>query len=438
MTAARRHPGRIAFRAAVGLGLLTAGVLGLVSGTTTAARAQGSTGGAIAAADGTDLSVVAVQGPLSDRPVDLALPSAQAGLDSQGTSAGYAAVPYPGDIVLNGPGLLRSEAGVPAPPYPLYVESSYPTAPDASASEGPASMHSASQESSTNATAATGLGNSSGSAGRSTATSSVDDHDPQALKAVADSITESVTIDGVLRIGAVHSHAEAVRSPSGDTKKQADLEVDGLAIAGQAVSFTPRGLEVAGRPIAQVPQNPLAQILAQQGISAQYVAASQTDDGITAPLLEVSFPVPVPGLPQPAVATYRFGLATATAGAVNLVGLGGGSDSGVDSASTAGPAGAGAGDVTPTGTAGPGLPATDAAGTPLSAVAAPPSGTTSPGGAGTRPLQAAGVRNLGAASGLLPTNLGVGFYLALILSGLMTLGGASIFRFLGVRVAWRS
>jgi hypothetical protein len=439
MTTARRHPGRIAFRAAVGLALLVAGVIGLVSGTTGSARAQGSAGGAIAAADGTDVSVVAVQGPLSDRPVDLALPSAQAGVDAQGTSAGYAAVPYPGDIVLNGPGLVKGATGAPVPPYPLYLESSYPTTPDASASEGPASMHSTSKETSTNATAASGIGSGNGSAGRSTATSTADAHNPQAVKAVADSITESVTIEGVLRIGTVHSHAQAERSTTGGTKKQADLSVDGLAIAGQAVSFTSRGLEVAGRPIAQVPQDPLAQILAQQGISVQYVAASQTDDGITAPILEVSFPFPVPGLPSPAVATYRFGLATATAGTVNLAGLGAGSSSDVGAASSTGPdSGAGAGGLTPSGPAGVGLPATDTAGGPLAAVAAPRPGTTGSASAGTRPLQQARVRNLGAASGLLPTNLGVGFYLALILSGLMTLGGASIFRFLGVRVAWRS
>ncbi|HEY0397116.1 MAG TPA: hypothetical protein VGF00_01930, partial [Acidimicrobiia bacterium] len=61
---------------------------------------------ATASAMGTRIKITIPGGPLTDTPVDAGGPTAQATLDSLGTSQGYAAFPDPGAFVLSVPGLV--------------------------------------------------------------------------------------------------------------------------------------------------------------------------------------------------------------------------------------------------------------------------------------------------------------------------------------------
>ena len=55
-------------------------------------------------------------------------PVAQSILDGLGNSQSFASLPYPSDNAISGPGLVAGLTGLPSPPpYPFYVNSSYPT-----------------------------------------------------------------------------------------------------------------------------------------------------------------------------------------------------------------------------------------------------------------------------------------------------------------------
>ena len=58
-----------------------------------------------------------------ERFVDGGGPTAQAQLDSLGTAQAFSSFPYPGDLAVNGPGLIAIFTGFPFPmTYPLYIE----------------------------------------------------------------------------------------------------------------------------------------------------------------------------------------------------------------------------------------------------------------------------------------------------------------------------
>src|SRR5438445_6738615 len=83
------------------------------------ASAESSFNG-VAGADGVRLTVFNATAPVAQTPVDGGGPTAQASLDSLGSSKAFASYPYPGDILIAVPGLLAGLTGLPAPPgYPL-------------------------------------------------------------------------------------------------------------------------------------------------------------------------------------------------------------------------------------------------------------------------------------------------------------------------------
>src|SRR5713226_9150224 len=95
----------------------------------TGARADGPTGSytTTARADAFRIGVSAT-GFIVNSLADVSGPTAQARVDSLGTSVGFAAFPYPGDVITGVPGLVTSivlpKLGLPPPnlpPYPLAV-----------------------------------------------------------------------------------------------------------------------------------------------------------------------------------------------------------------------------------------------------------------------------------------------------------------------------
>jgi len=424
-------------RIVAGCLLVGIGVAGF-SVTTSAGAADGpSAFFAIANADGVHAMIEMKGYTVVDQLLDAGLPSAQATIDSLGTSAAYAAEPYPGDLVLTAPGTGAIATGgvcgplklspCPAiPDYPLIAQSTFPGQDSGSIDGAVTKLSAHSTDSSSSSNAETGLGDpATASGGRSTIASNV--HHETATGAVAasaESTVESLTLADVLRIGRAHASAKVTQAVGGSLTRESSLDVTGVTIAGQAVGLTDQGLLLAGTSTPLPPTSPLLGILADRGITVRYLAPETTPTGVVAPGIEVSFPVTIPTAPKPAQASYVLGRASAfgSAGGIGVAagGGGGGIDSSVGDASLAPP----------------GRSLADGSTASLSAVATPVSSRApAVGRAGARQRTIAFARP-GGATGLVPADWSVGFYLVLVVAGLVTLGGAQLFRILGVRVAW--
>src|SRR5882724_4013701 len=124
----RRRPGRVG--TLVGMLAVTAVLTG--QGPPAQADDAGLRYQAFATADGLRLGLLIPGASAVDQIIDAGGPVAQAVLNSLGTSAGFASQPYPGELVLIGPGLGATLLGLPQPPsYPFIAASRHPSTPEA-------------------------------------------------------------------------------------------------------------------------------------------------------------------------------------------------------------------------------------------------------------------------------------------------------------------
>jgi len=347
---------------------------------------------------------------------EMTFPAAQAAVSGAGSTA-YASAPYPGEAAVAAPGLVASQTGAPAPPYPFYVSSTYPTTPDQSLDTGVFTLAANSTE---RTSAARGSGGGSAgeqAAGRTAATAKVTVDASGTVTAEGSGTAESVNLGDALHIGRVVSNAKAVRDATGHLERTSVLEIEGATVAGQPVKITPSGVQVANTT-NPLPANPLGNVLADHGITITYLAEKDTDDGVVSPGLVVTVvedtPQKVAGSPT---TTYTFGLSSAFAssdGPVSDTGTAAviGSDvtGGVDDGSGAGGVGA----------SGPGA---DVA----AAVPAPVGGTHSGRLDGLAATPASGRRPEA------PDYPTYTFYLALVVAAGASFGSGQLLRLLGVR-----
>ena len=86
-------------------------------------------------------------------------PVASSVLDGLGNSQSFASLPYPSDNAISGPGLVAGLTGLPSPPpYPFYVNSSYPTQEKADYAGPGINLAALSAEAATEGTATSGGG----------------------------------------------------------------------------------------------------------------------------------------------------------------------------------------------------------------------------------------------------------------------------------------
>lgn len=240
--------------------------------------------------------------------VDANLPGAQAQVDSVLGSQGWAGAPYVPVAAEN-----AGQAHLTANQIPVFATSSYPATAQASNST-PGSTVTAKSD----ADSSTARGEMGGAAsdqagiGQSIATATASCASDASLQASADTSTDMVTVQNVLRIGTVQSHALVQRDATGDIKKfEGTVAVSGVFVLGQAVAITDKGL-VVGPGTVPLPGNPLADALRSAGITVRYLAADlnrQTGE-VTAPGVEVSVTEPVPNGP-PVTTSYDIGRAYA-------------------------------------------------------------------------------------------------------------------------------
>lgn len=264
-------------------------VAGPLSGPATGAESFAGTFGAVAAADAVQVVFIVPHAPASDTVVDAGGPSAQAVLDSVGTSQAFASFPYPGENAVTAPSLIAGASGgaVNLPAYPFYVGSTYPISPSAESGSGPYMIKAESTETSSAATASVGLAvEGQGALGLAKSQASTVSA-PEAVTADSSSEVTSFAV-GPLHLGQVLSNAKVVLGADGTFTREADTRVIGAMVADTPVALTPQGAVVAGSSVPGVDMEPVQQLLAQAKITVEIMPREEVEGGVVAPIVRVT------------------------------------------------------------------------------------------------------------------------------------------------------
>jgi hypothetical protein len=373
---------------------------------------------AVAAADGVRISVVVNDFLVVSNVVDAGGPSTQAVVNAFGDSRGYAAFPYPGEIVLTAHGLSQGAA----PKYPLIAQSD-PTQPKSDVGAGPYHLHAQSADDSAAADAKTNGGNDSVATGLThSSASAAHDAKTAAVTADAESTAEGVAVAGVLSIGRVHSHALMVSAPGKPVQRSSDTELADVTVAGQEVGITDKGLVLAGTDVPLPKDSTANATLSAAGITVHYLDAVKTPTSTVAPGLVVDVKQNVPGVGETTVSLV-FGQASATAQSSGAT-----QDTGVTTSTLGGATGPPSGSTGPTGAM-----ATSPAG-PTAGPTAATTGVTpdSPPITAGAPQQSQGGYALATQSGPSSESL----YVVVAAGAVVMIAAAQLFRILAVKLAW--
>ena len=218
----------------------------------------------------------------------------QALLDSVGRSQGFAAAPSPGPFFAtlpsNGNGVLAG-FGFPFsfPDYPFYAASDYPVSPTSDRAFGPFRARAESNQYGAVGDARSGgLTNDDPAFMSSRAAARVAlDPDTRARTAVADSRFDAFTT-GPLAIGQSLAHAKMTQTPGSPPTKESSFTIGSISIAGVQVAMTDKGFKLGDQapPTADMAQ--LFGVLAQAGITVEYLPAKQTDTSIDSAGLRIT------------------------------------------------------------------------------------------------------------------------------------------------------
>jgi hypothetical protein len=239
-------------------------------------------------------------------------PVAQSVLDGLGNSQSFASLPYPSDNAISGPGLVAGLTGLPSPPpYPFYVNSSYPTQEKAEFAQPGMNLLATSSDSATEGTATSGGGGGGSSIGATSAhTVSKRGTDSGAVIAEATVAADMINIGGTLKILSGVVSAKMSRTADGDPVRSSSFRLDGVSIGAQAVGFNEKGFVFAGNGAPIPPDNPLMEALRQGGIDVRYLSAISDDNSIISPGVVITQKAQFPGSPV-MIFTYVLGRARA-------------------------------------------------------------------------------------------------------------------------------
>lgn len=408
-------------RAAAAAGAVGLAVLAMPTWPATAATGPPGFLG-VAAADGMRVGVNIDHFVVVSDVVDAGGPAAQAVVNGFGDSKAYAAYPYPGEIVLTARGLSQGAA----PEYPLIADSSNPTRPTGSVSQGPYDLKATSTDDASNAVATATADGGAVVAGRTRSTASVR-RDPAsgAVTADAETTLEGLSFGGVLSLSRVHSHVHVIGRPGAAALRSTETQFGDVTVSGQQVGLTDKGLVLPGTTVPLPPDSTANAVLTAAGITVHYLAGYGQGSTAVAPGVAVSVLQDVPGVGRTTV-TYTVGQVSATARPGVLATTGTvlpplGTPDRPDLPLTSGPAGA-------PGSAG--SPATvDLGGAPAPATAP---AAAAPAAAAETPQTAPSYRAAGLSTG--PSS--VSLYAVVAIGAVVMAGAAQLFRVLAVRLAW--
>ncbi|HYH49381.1 MAG TPA: hypothetical protein VEG38_07510 [Acidimicrobiia bacterium] len=272
---------------------------------------------ATASADGVRVGMAVRRFLVVEQFLDAGAPSAQAHVDSLGNSVAWAAYPFPSDLVISVPGTVAGfgPPGLPAvPEYPLYASATYPTRGSAEVGSESFALQAKAEEQAATSSARAGVMAGDVRVGVSQSSSSAARSADAAVRAVGESTVENFAVGDVLRIGRVHSRAEAGTRPGEAVSRTGQTTVAEVTIGGHAVSVGPGGLATPGGNTPLPDGAPARQALADAGVGLRYLAPVETDNGVVAAGLEVTLTREISGVGE-AIVSYVLGRATASADA---------------------------------------------------------------------------------------------------------------------------
>jgi hypothetical protein len=264
-------------------------------------------------------------------------PVSQGHLSSLGQANGFASFPYPGDTVVGLPGLVNGLSGIPVPPYPLYVSSSYGAPPESTSYPGGLDLSSESAQNTTDSTATVGTA-SSGAQSRSLVRQTGDDVTAQSI-----TVVNTLTVGPVMTIAGVSTTAKMVFTSDGKLTPSSSLSIADISVPalnlrlpstvpaplggrsllaahlafsnGQFTVTVPTGQSAS----VPVPTDAVIAGLQQAGIKTTYQNAIVTKTSVVAPQLTFATTLPSPPNNQlyngRTPVTYTFGVASASFGA---------------------------------------------------------------------------------------------------------------------------
>ena len=182
-------------------------------------------------------------------PFDGGGPVAQSSLGS-GLSRSAASLPFPGEVVIAGPGLFYTVTGMTIPgSYPFYVAAEYPTAPESTLADpsGQYSLRATATDHSAAGAAQALFGGEDGGGGSSPETAVEAAPDGSAV-ARAESVTHGLSVGKeALKIAAVHSRSVTTLASDATTATtERSLIVEGATVAGQPVTIDAQGIHASG------------------------------------------------------------------------------------------------------------------------------------------------------------------------------------------------
>jgi hypothetical protein len=247
-------------------------------------------------------------------PVDGGGPVAQASIGS-GLARSAASLPFPGALVIAGPGLFYLVSGITFPgSYPFYVAAEYPTAPESKLADpsGQYQLSAGATDHSALSTAQAVFGPSGQGSGGSRTSTSIETQPDGSAVAKSESVSEALSLGGgVLKIAAVRSTSVTeLAAGTMEALTKRSLSVEGATVAGQPVTIDAGGIH-AGTGTAPIPfgsgADQVNAALAQSGLSARVLREDDGAGGSTEVLqVQSRHPLPFPGNPE-GVFSWRIG-----------------------------------------------------------------------------------------------------------------------------------
>ena len=280
-----------------------------------AARAEAPGRGAFsgtASADGIRVGLAIPNFLIIENLVDGGGPSAQATLDSLGTSKAFASLPYPGETAVALPGLVGTLTGKSIPGYPSYVTTTSPATPDNHADQPGYHLGSHSDASSSTAAAQAGetttTGIETGAFSTATVTAGSDG------SVVSESDTRIDLALGAIRLSGLESTASVLLGPDGKATHRSSLRVGTLSLGGITIGVTDQGLVLGGLtlPLGDL-LGGLGRMLSLGDTVVKFLPATETPDSILSAGLSITTSEQLPVVGHPAQVSITVGRAFAMA-----------------------------------------------------------------------------------------------------------------------------
>lgn len=347
----RRRRAQRQFRRAAVAGAVPMSVAAFIAITAPTADAANPAFNASAAATGVQITENLPGFIGTATPFDGGGPTAQAVFSSFEGGRGYATFPDPGGFLPTVPGLgaglfSAGAAGLPpfpvpfeVPAYPLAV-STNPSVPEQEVGSGPYKLTSTTDSSSSEAFASAGFQPAGvGNVALATSRASVIRQLDGSVVSTSVVVVQGLGV-GPVSFGEIRSVATQTLDPSGLITPSSSMQLSGVKIGGLPIGLADTGF--TGTP-GQGPKEineAFAAFMKGTGHQVTVVAAQKTPTSITAPTIQITGPLAIPGVTTSTGSyTINIGLATASLQGTQPIGettAAGSTPVGVDGAGTPG------------------------------------------------------------------------------------------------------